>query len=410
MTDDTVQVPRQAATEPKARRRKPPKVRGVFEVQKGSDIWWVRYRDCAGQLHREKAGTRGMALALLDKRRTERRQGIKLPETIRRRGATVRELLDLAAAHVRAHYSTQRISASTGERCTDSRYPALVAEFGQCEAASLTPQRIEAGLAKLAEEREWAPATHNRYRDFLSLAFKLGLRNGKVKANPARLVPRRREDNGRVRFLSPEEEGRLRAVIQADCPEHEPELDLALYTGLRWGNQSKMRWADVDLERRLIVVGRAKNGHPFYAPINSAALAALARLKAMAGDSAYVILNRNKAGRGVGQPPDSAESWFNRAVAKAGLNDVCWHILRHTFASRAVMAGLDLRTVADLLGHRTLAMVMRYAHLAPQHRLEASERVAQAFPPVQSSTRSSTGDFGANGDAAQSEQQQLIIQ
>ncbi len=72
-------------------RRAPAKVRGLFERPAGSGIWWVRYRDAAGRLHREKAGTRGMALALLDKRRDERRRGVKLPETLRRKAVTVAE-------------------------------------------------------------------------------------------------------------------------------------------------------------------------------------------------------------------------------------------------------------------------------------------------------------------------------
>lgn len=85
------------------RRRAPAKVRGVFERRKGSDIWWVRHTDCSGREHREKASTRGMAIALLDKRRMERRQGIKMPETIRREGTAARDRLDLAAAHVADH-------------------------------------------------------------------------------------------------------------------------------------------------------------------------------------------------------------------------------------------------------------------------------------------------------------------
>jgi site-specific recombinase XerD len=63
----------------------------------------------------------------------------------------------------------------------------------------------------------------------------------------------------------------------------------------------------------------------------------------------------------------------------AGISDFSWHCLWHTFASRLVMAGADVRTVAELLRDRTLAMVMRYAHLAPDHKLEAGPRTEQRF-------------------------------
>jgi hypothetical protein len=70
----------------------------------------------------------------------------------------------------------------------------------------------------------------------LSLTYRLGMQNGKVQSNPARLVRKRKEDNGRIRFLSPDEE-QVKRVIQRDYLRHESELDLALNTGLRRGEQ-----------------------------------------------------------------------------------------------------------------------------------------------------------------------------
>jgi len=67
--------------------------------------------------------------------------------------------------------------------------------------------------------------------------------------------------------------------------------------------------------------------------------------------------------------------WFETAVKKANFGPFVWHDLRHCFASLLVMAGVDLRTVAELLGHRTLQMVMRYAHLAPGHVRQAVDRL-----------------------------------
>lgn len=106
--------------------------------------------------------------------------------------------------------------------------------------------------------------------------------------------------------------------------------------------------------------------------------------------------------------------WFNQALEEAGLVGFTWYCLRHTFASRLVMAGVDIRTVAELMGHKTIQMTMRYAHLAPEHNLAAVERLTSfnagkpsvlgsslarpALPEGATATRSAT----ASGDETSS--------
>lgn len=70
--------------------------------------------------------------------------------------------------------------------------------------------------------------------------------------------------------------------------------------------------------------------------------------------------------------------WFEPAVEKAGLKNYTWHCNRHTFASRLVMAGTDIRTVAQRMGHSTIQMTMRYAHLAPEHTQTAVDRLVSS--------------------------------
>ena len=106
----------------------------------------------------------------------------------------------------------------TGELAKTRRHP----------AESVTAQEIERALSRLAEERKWKPASFNRHKAFLSLAYRLGVESGKVQSSPVRLVHRRREDSGRIRWLSADEETKLRAVIQADYPAELPAFDLAL--------------------------------------------------------------------------------------------------------------------------------------------------------------------------------------
>ena len=80
-------------------------------------------------------------------------------------------------------------------------------------ADTITPAEIAEWFSQMEDEREWTPATINRYRAAMSKAFKLAIADGKVSRNPARLVPQRKESNGRVRFLSEDEEKRLRAAL-----------------------------------------------------------------------------------------------------------------------------------------------------------------------------------------------------
>lgn len=103
-------------------------------------------------------------------------------------------------------------------------------------------------------------------------------------------------------------------------------------------------------------------------PLNSVALGALRALNATA-TSEYVFVNEH------GFPYRTIRPNFRRACRRAGLTGVTPHTLRHTFASRLVMAGVDLRTIQDLGGWRTIGMVERYSHLSPAYKALAVERI-----------------------------------
>jgi integrase len=323
------------------------KQRGLFQRD---GTWWICYFQ-DGKRHREKAGTLANAKRLYMIRKAAVLEGRKLPT--RRAPVLFRELLNDALEDARAHCNSWRTH--------ESRAKFVLAWFGERAAESITPQELDRRLTEAAQNRSWKPSTVNRTKALVSLAYSLGMRNGKMQTNPARLVRGRREDNARLRFLSAEEESTLRATIP---PGFLPEFDIALYTGLRLGEQYALTRDCVNLERKLLTVPRSKNGRPRHVPLNARPLAAFTWLLGSHGD-ANVFQRRRMAARSY------APRWFKRAVAKAGIEDFSWHNLRHTFASRLVMAGIDIRTVQELLGHRTIQMTMRYAHLAPDHQRAA---------------------------------------
>jgi site-specific recombinase XerD len=330
-----------------------------------------------GRIRREKAGTKSSALTLYRKRKTESLQGKKLPENLRTPMVSFAELAREALVYSKAH------KRSYGDDVI--RMEKLLSRFRDRAADSITSQDLEQHLAQTAEESDWAPATINRYRALVSLVFRLGIESGKVKENPARLVKHRQENNARVRWLSAEEDVRLRAVISVTCPEHMPELDLALNTGLRLSELYGLDWENVNLARRVLTIPLPKNGEMRHVPLNAPALAALGELQKHSDGTGPLIRNAENGALA------SPRYWFEPAVKKAKIRNFSWHCLRHTFASRLVMAGVDLRTVQELMGHKSIQMTVRYAHLTPTHTLAAVERLVGTVSATPTDTKTSTG-------------------
>ena len=329
------------------------KVRGIFEKVPGSGYWWVRYSDRGGKIRREKAGTREAAQMLLHKRKQTTLEG-RTPETLRGRPVTFNELVDDMLS-----YSRKNKRSSHDD---ELRAPKLRAWFGETSAESIRPRDIEAKLQSLADEG-LAAATINRFRSLVSLIFRQGMKNDKVETNPARLTDHRKEDNERTRHLSVGEEEKLRAVVREEWPEREPELDIALHTGLRRGSMYRLTWADVDFEHGLVREAKPKRGKTRFLRMNSAALTAFLKLRqASNGDDRVFDIKKPR-------------HWFEKAVAKAGIVDFRWHDLRHTFASRLTIAGVPLRQVQELMGHGSISMTARYSHLEPDFAGDALARL-----------------------------------
>ena len=213
--------------------------------------------------------------------------------------------------------------------------------------------------------------------------FKRAKRLGLVPLNPVTDIPKLKEAGARLAFVSPVGEAALLAALPS---VRRPLVVLAINTGLRWSEQAALRWEDVDLLTGFLTVRLGKNGQSRRVPLNSAARSALRAATALRerpddpGEpvfrAAYRTVSREFV-RGVGAAQATLRASDQREEA-ARLDGVTWHALRHTFASRLVTAGVDLRTVQELGGWRTLSMVHRYAHLSPGHLVAAVERIVGA--------------------------------
>jgi|SRR5579864_3565935 len=331
------------------------KKRGVFERLPDSGIWWIQYFDAAGRRRREKVGAKSLAIKLVEKRRSDARAGVKMPENLRAKPVTFRELaeraLDYSKANKRSHAHDQW------------RMPALIEAFGNRAAEEITRGDIQKWLD--FKSTEWSPATRNRYMALMKLTYRLAEDDGKIKINPARLVRQTKEDNSRVRYLSDAEETALRKVIAESHSDHLAEFELALMTGMRQGEQFGLTWEDIDLNAGIIRLNQTKNGKGRFVRLNSRAVA--------------ILRMQHDRGLGVGRVFQNQEPyWFKGAVDAAKVLNFTWHCLRHTFASRLVMAGVDLRTVQDLLGHASITMTERYSHLSPEHCTNAVEKLCSS--------------------------------
>jgi len=343
--------------------------RGVFEKIKGSNVWWIRYVDCDGGYRREKIGSKSAAIKLYQKRKTEALEGIKLP-SLRRRKVQFSELADDAIKYIEATYA----------RPTDDvRRVKVVKEwFSGRSADSITPDEIREKLKAVSVAKKWSASTANHHHNVISLCYRLGIEKEKVKESPIhRKVRKQQENNERRRFLKPDEEKRLREAIRSkpEWGEHEPELDLALHTGLRRRSMYiDLVWENVDLEARTATIPRTKNDDEVVVPLNDVAMKALAIFRSRGNGSGRVV--RNAAGRTLTVNPH----WFLPALRQAGIGDFRWHDCRHTYASRLRQTGTPLGNIAELLGHRGLAMTKRYAHLSISNLHEAVSRISNSTP------------------------------
>lgn len=153
----------------------------------------------------------------------------------------------------------------------------------------------------------------------------------------------------------------------------EPMITISLNTGIRRGELFSLEWSEVNFKKRTLSVtsSSSKTGQIRHIPINETAYNVLSDWKKQTGSKGFVFSGKN------GGKFTHVNSAWRKLLLMADIVDFRWHDMRHHFASQLVMNGIDLNTVRELLGHSDLNMTLRYAHLAPEHKMKAVETLSQ---------------------------------
>ena len=236
------------------------------------------------------------------------------------------------------------------------------AQLGTTYLIELTPARLTTCRDRLAQDR--APATVNRYLSTLSHALSVAVTEWQwLEESPLRRVRRLREPRGRVRCLTDDERTCLLQACQASSTRVlYPLVVLALATGARKMELLRLTWPDIDFRRAQLTLEHTKNRERRALPLTGLALQEVERLaKVRRLDTALLFPRAD--GR---QPLDIRYAWAH-ALQAAEIADCRFHDLRHSCASYLAMSGASLVEIAAVLGHKTLQMVQRYAHLSDAH-------------------------------------------
>ncbi len=356
-------------------------------ITKRKGIYWIDYyfRDDAGRQHRKREAVgacRKLAEELLKKRLAEVAEQRFFPE----RKKVLVKFSDARDSFI--EWSKSNVGALSQVRYRISM-DNLNAAFGHLHLNEVTPALAE--KFKATRLKEVMPATVNRDLATLKHLYNLILKGRLLPdATIDPLLPARisllRENNKRLRYLSEREFDELllacdrlhvkrRPITDIHAVEMKPLIIAAVHTGMRRGELLNLKWCDIDLDGRVITIHEAKCGSARHVPINGDLHETL---KAMGHriDSSYVFAHREHVRYTGRRFKDIKLSW-EAVVKEAGIVNFHFHDLRHTCASWLVQRGVPLKTVQEILGHKSFQTTLRYAHLAPELRIDAVEKLCK---------------------------------
>ncbi len=331
---------------------------GVF--RRNNDYWIDYY--VSGQRRREKIGTsKALAETVLKKRKVEIAENkfldIRQEQKIR--------FSCFADEYMELYSKPNNIA---WKRSILPNMKALKRFFVDRLLTEINPHLIE--KFKVERIKEVSPAATNRALTLLKSMFNRAIEWEKFDTvNPVTRVKFFREDNHKLRYLEKEE---IKRLINNCEDSLRSIIIVALNTGMRKAELFNLKWHDIDFNNGVIHLLRTKNGEKREIPMNEAVKTAMV-ITRKNPDSAYVFSTKR------GNPYTDIRKPFARSLKRAGIENFRFHDLRHTFASQLAMAGVDLNTIRELMGHKSTRMTIRYAHLSANHKTHAVDLLGRCM-------------------------------
>jgi integrase len=261
-----------------------------------------------------------------------------------------------------------------------SRLKPLLGYFGKKRLGEITPFSIEkykslrrnTPVVSKRNQKARSIGAVNRELRLLSRVFKLAIANNEVRENPCQKVGIIKGEQGRTRYLLPGEEERLMSVLVGDRQHLRAMVVLVVNTGLRVSEVFNLQVGHVDFHRDVIYVKRTKTDEDREVPLNDTSRELLLELVATAKQRGYLHLFTNPKTK---RSYTTIKTAWLSACEEAGIADLRFHDLRHTFGTRAADAGVPLPAIRDVMGHKSTAMTERYAHATDEGKRRVVEAV-----------------------------------
>lgn len=352
--------------------------------------WAIRFKDVDGRVRRERTDALNKSLArrILSERENavEQARLLGFKNVVQliapQPSVTLRAFASEFLKHVDA-----TLAKSTARGYHDIFRMHLLPALGGLTLREMKPGDLQVFVDKRLAAGA-APSTVRQALSALSGLFRVALGREMVERNPVPLVRKPKVENQIVRYLDFEEEDRLLAFTPEPL---RTMIVVAIHSGMRSGEQKRLTWADVRFEQRVVVVRHTKSKKDRVVSMNDTLFEALRGIPRSLA-SAHVFTNP-----ATGKRYDRFNnSTWRRVLRLAGIQKLRWHDLRHSFGSRLAQAGVPIVTIKELMGHASIQMTMRYAHLQPGNLRDAvfalDRKPAVAGKPAGSTHRSTHGE------------------
>jgi len=247
--------------------------------------------------------------------------------------------------------------------------------------ADVTPSMVskcrdDLSATPSARNKPMADATVNHYLIALSKVFNAAISDwGWLDESPMFHVKKLKLDNARDRFLTEDERSKLLQASQhSSCKFLYAVILIALTTGARKSEILEIEWKRIDFERNLLIFNKTKNGEARSVALVPAVARELKKLRSVPRIDTDLVFARKDGLK----PLEMKKHWL-KAFQEAELEDFKFHDLRHTAASYLAMNGATLVELKHIMGHKTMAMVARYAHLTENHTSEIINKMSADF-------------------------------